>query len=82
MTLPKQSLFKKVVPVEVYPIVFITAFAVVGASWYLTRLARAPEVIWDKKNNPTPWNNVESGTLCKIMNINGKFDKQYRRDRL
>ncbi|EDP42068.1 hypothetical protein MGL_3749 [Malassezia globosa CBS 7966] len=36
-------------PVEVYPIVAITGLAVCGASWYLTRLARSPDVIWDKK---------------------------------
>ena len=36
-------------PVEVYPIVVITGLAVCGASWYLTRLARSPDVIWDKK---------------------------------
>ena len=36
-------------PVEVYPIVAFTGLAVCGASWYLTRLARSPDVIWDKK---------------------------------
>ena len=36
-------------PVEVYPIVAITAFAVGGATWFLIRLGRHPEVIWDKK---------------------------------
>ncbi|WFD38555.1 uncharacterized protein MJAP1_001512 [Malassezia japonica] len=74
--------WKKVIPVEVYPIIAITGFAVGGAAWYITRLARAPEVIWDKKNNPTPWNNIEPGTGYKMLNINGQFDKHYKRDRL
>jgi hypothetical protein len=34
-------------------------------------------VIWDRKRNPTPWNNVEQGTNVKLMNISGKFDKRY-----
>lgn len=37
------------IPVEVYPIIAITGLAVGGATWFLTRLARGPEVIWDKK---------------------------------
>ncbi len=49
---------------------------------YLTRLARGPDVIWDRKNNPTPWNNVEPGTNTKLMAVNQQFDKQYKRERL
>ena len=49
---------------------------------YLTRLARGPDVIWDRTNNPTPWNNVEPGTNTKLMSVNQQFDKQYKRDRL
>ncbi|GAC93386.1 hypothetical protein PHSY_000951 [Pseudozyma hubeiensis SY62] len=51
-------------------------------NWYLSRLARGPDVIWDRKNNPTPWNNVEPGTNTKMMSVNQQFDKQYKRDRL
>ena len=36
-------------PVEVYPIVAVSVLAVGGDTWYLTRLARSPDVIWDKK---------------------------------
>ena len=49
---------------------------------YLSRLARGPDVIWDRKNNPTPWNNVEPGTNTKLMSVNQQFDKSYKRDRL
>lgn len=34
---------------EVTPIIVITGAAVCGAGWYLTRLARQQDVIWDKK---------------------------------
>lgn len=27
---------------------------VLGAGWYISRLARGPSVVWDRKNNPTP----------------------------
>lgn len=37
------------VPVEVYPIIALTGLAVGGATWYISRLARSPDVIWDKK---------------------------------
>ncbi|KAF3856563.1 hypothetical protein F7725_017286, partial [Dissostichus mawsoni] len=31
-----------------------------GATFYLIRLARGPHVtLWDKKNNPEPWNNLD-----------------------
>ncbi|PWZ02400.1 hypothetical protein BCV70DRAFT_198685 [Testicularia cyperi] len=67
---------------EVLPIYVITGIAAGGATWYLSRLARGPDVIWDRKNNPTPWNNVEPGTNTKLMAVNQQFDKQYKRDRL
>lgn len=42
---------------------------------YLTRLARGPDVVWDRKNNPTPWNNVEPGTQTKLMTVNVSTDE-------
>ncbi|CAB4405157.1 hypothetical protein RhiirA5_350248 [Rhizophagus irregularis] len=67
--------------IEVLPIYAVTGVAVVGAGWYLTRLARGPEVVWDKKNNPTPWNNIQDGTQVKLMTVNHKCERKYRRDR-
>lgn len=34
---------------EVIPIWIMIGGASLGAAWYLTRLARSPDVIWDKK---------------------------------
>ncbi|CAO1633566.1 unnamed protein product [Jaminaea pallidilutea] len=67
---------------EVLPIYAITAMAVGGASWYLFRLAKGPDVIWDRKNNPQPWQNVQPGTQTKMMSVNQEFEKKYKRDRL
>ncbi|KAG2220235.1 hypothetical protein INT45_008776 [Circinella minor] len=67
---------------EIIPI-YITVGGAVGlAGWYLTRLARGHEVVWDRKNNPYPFRNVEQGTQIKMMTVNQKFDKVYSRDRL
>ncbi|CAG8544842.1 2778_t:CDS:2 [Racocetra persica] len=38
---------------EILPIYVVTGFAVVGGSWYLTRLARGPDVVWDKNTSKT-----------------------------
>lgn len=35
--------------VEVLPIYLITAAAIGGAGWYISRLARGPDVVWDHK---------------------------------
>ncbi|KAG9011135.1 hypothetical protein FRB90_007455 [Tulasnella sp. 427] len=67
---------------EAIPIYAVIGIAVGGATWYLTRLARGPDVIWDRKNNPQPWLNVDQGTNTKMMAVNQKFDKSYTRDKL
>ncbi|GAA5867938.1 hypothetical protein JCM3774_004730 [Rhodotorula dairenensis] len=65
------------------PIFVVVGTACFGAGWYLTRLARHGDVIWDRHNNPTPWNNIEQGTLTKMYtNQPEAFDKVYKRDRL
>ena len=55
---------------EVIPIVVITGLACGAATWQIYRCAASPEVVWDKKNNPTPWNNIKEGTQYKLLNIN------------
>ncbi|CAO1636158.1 unnamed protein product [Parajaminaea phylloscopi] len=77
-----RSLMKTWYSPEVIPIYVITAMAVGGASWYLSRLARGPDVVWDRKNNPQPWNSIEPGTQTKLMSVNQEYEKKYKRDRL
>ncbi|KAG8928148.1 hypothetical protein FRC03_008654 [Tulasnella sp. 419] len=67
---------------EAIPIYAVVGVAVTGAGWYLTRLARGSDVIWDRKNNPTPWLNVDQDTNTKLMAVNREFKKSYSRDRL
>ncbi|KZT60235.1 hypothetical protein CALCODRAFT_492821 [Calocera cornea HHB12733] len=78
----KKTLFQTWFAVEAIPIYFVIVGAVGGAAWYLTRLARGPDVIWDRRNNPTPWQHVTQDTNTKMFAVNGKFDKSWSRDRL
>ena len=64
----------------------------VGASWYLTRLALGPSgasvlvvpfdpadlslVVWTK-NNPTPWNTITPDQGTKLIEVNQKFEKRF-----
>lgn len=65
---------------EAIPIYAIIGGVCLGASWYLVRLARGPQVIWTK-DNPTPWNNVKQDENVKMLSVNQKFDKSWSRDR-
>ncbi|CAO3690788.1 hypothetical protein G6F70_000883 [Rhizopus microsporus] len=67
---------------EVAPIFVVVGGACSLAGWYLTRLARGPEVVWDRTRNPYPWQNIDQNTQVKLMTVNQKFDKVYSRDRL
>ncbi|KAI7936479.1 hypothetical protein MJO28_015599 [Puccinia striiformis f. sp. tritici] len=43
------------------PIYVVIGTAMGGAGWYLTRLARGPDIIWARHSNPQPWNDVKPG---------------------
>ncbi|XP_015683814.1 cytochrome c oxidase subunit NDUFA4 [Protobothrops mucrosquamatus] len=58
------------------PLFFIMGTAVAGAGLYLMRLAFfCPEVRWDKKNNPEPWNNLDPTHRYKFFAINMDYSK-------
>jgi len=67
--------------VEAIPIYVIIGGVMVGASWYLGRLALGPSVVWTK-SNPTPWNTVKHDENTKLTAINHKFEKSWSRDKL
>ncbi|KAB5595319.1 hypothetical protein CTheo_1191 [Ceratobasidium theobromae] len=73
----RRTLFQTWFAVEAVPIYAVVAGAVGGAGWYCTRLARSPDVVWDRRNNPTPWMSVEQNMRTKLMSVNQKFDKVY-----
>ncbi|KAI8369145.1 NADH-ubiquinone reductase complex 1 MLRQ subunit-domain-containing protein [Choanephora cucurbitarum] len=66
---------------EVVPIFVTVGGACALAGYHLAKLARGPEVVWDRTNNPYPWQNIDQDTQVKYMTVNQKFDKKYARDR-
>ena len=44
----------------------VTGVAVSGSAWYLTHLMRHPDVVWDRHNNPEPWNAVGEKVQSKL----------------
>ncbi|KAJ3510037.1 hypothetical protein NMY22_g16098 [Coprinellus aureogranulatus] len=77
----RSSLMKNWFAVEAIPIYVIIGGVVAGASWYLTRLATGPTIVWTKKN-PTPWNTIKPDEGTKLVQVNQKFDKNWSRDQL
>ncbi|CCO28161.1 hypothetical protein BN14_02154 [Rhizoctonia solani AG-1 IB] len=75
----RKSLFQTWFAVEAIPIYAVVVGAVGGAGWYMTRLATRPDIVWDRRNNPTPWLSVEQGMQTKLMSVNQKFDRVWTR---
>ncbi|CAJ1081091.1 cytochrome c oxidase subunit NDUFA4 [Xyrichtys novacula] len=43
---------------------------------YLGRLAlKNPDVSWDRKNNPEPWNNMQPDQQYKLFTVNMDYSK-------
>uniref|UniRef100_A0A7N5JVM3 NDUFA4 mitochondrial complex associated like 2 n=1 Tax=Ailuropoda melanoleuca TaxID=9646 RepID=A0A7N5JVM3_AILME len=58
------------------PLFLIMGTAITGAGLYLLRLALfCPEVSWDRKNNPEPWNRVDPTHRYKFFAINMDYSK-------
>ncbi|KAI8139969.1 hypothetical protein BJV82DRAFT_716096 [Fennellomyces sp. T-0311] len=73
---------EKLMKPEVIPIIAISGCAYGIAGWYLTRLARRPDVVWDSRNNPYPWQQIDQNTRVNLMSSNKNLEKRYIRDRL
>ncbi|XP_029008060.1 cytochrome c oxidase subunit NDUFA4 [Betta splendens] len=58
------------------PLFLFVAAGTMGASLYLIRLARGPHVaLWDKKNNPEPWNRLDPTYQYKLVAISTDYKK-------
>jgi len=78
----RKTLFQTWFAIEAVPIYAVVGIAVGGAGWYLTRLARGPDVIWDRKGNPSPWVDVSKNTNIKLMDASGTLTEPWVRRRL
>ncbi|KAM6495685.1 hypothetical protein JOM56_008391 [Amanita muscaria] len=77
----RRGLMKNWYAVEAIPIYVIIGGVMVGASWYLGRLALGTQVVWTK-SNPTPWNTVKQDENIKLASVSQKFEKSWSRDKL
>ncbi|OWK62080.1 cytochrome c oxidase subunit NDUFA4 [Lonchura striata] len=58
------------------PLFVIIGSGGIGASLYLMRLAMFnPDVSWDKKNNPEPWNKMAPNDQYKLFSINMDYSR-------
>ncbi|XP_036955634.1 cytochrome c oxidase subunit NDUFA4 isoform X1 [Acanthopagrus latus] len=56
------------------------AVGLTGATFYLIRLARGPHVtLWDRKNNPEPWNKLDPTYQYKFVAVNTDY-KNLKKD--
>ncbi|PAV21139.1 nadh dehydrogenase [Pyrrhoderma noxium] len=78
---PRSPFMKHWFAIEAIPIYALIGVAVGGASWYLSRLARGPTIVWSK-NNQEPWNSIKPDESTKFMNVNPKLEKSWSRDKL
>ncbi|KAB0378286.1 hypothetical protein FD755_009864 [Muntiacus reevesi] len=54
----------------------IPLFIFIGASLYVTRLALFnPDVSWERKNNPEPWNQLGPNDQYKFYSVNIDYSK-------
>ncbi|KAI1793005.1 hypothetical protein LXA43DRAFT_1004231 [Ganoderma leucocontextum] len=81
MSFRRSPFMKNWFAVEATPIYAIVGVVVVGAGWYLTRLARGPSVVWTK-DNPTPWNTVKPDENTKLLSVNQHLEKSWERKKL
>ncbi|XP_077185329.1 NADH dehydrogenase [ubiquinone] 1 alpha subcomplex subunit 4-like 2 isoform X2 [Paroedura picta] len=63
------------------PLIGIIGLGMGSAALYLLRLALfSPDVCWDKKNNPEPWNKLSPTDQYKFLAINTDY-KSLKKDR-
>ncbi|KAF9076630.1 hypothetical protein BDP27DRAFT_1414483 [Rhodocollybia butyracea] len=67
--------------VEAIPIWCIVGIVVTGGSFFAFRSAMGPTIQWTKVN-ATPWNDIRPNQSTKLIQVDQKFDEQWRREKL
>ncbi|CAN0363162.1 unnamed protein product [Lampetra fluviatilis] len=61
---------------SLYPMLFFIGLGLSTAALYTLRLAlRNPDISWNKKGNPEPWNNLEPTHQYKFLAVSMDYDK-------
>ncbi|KAI8142232.1 NADH-ubiquinone reductase complex 1 MLRQ subunit-domain-containing protein [Fennellomyces sp. T-0311] len=64
---------------EIIPLIVIVSGALGGAAYIGARQAKAPDVSWDHKGNPYPWQDIKEGEQVKLLALNQKYDGRWER---
>ncbi|KAI8333414.1 hypothetical protein BC941DRAFT_434655 [Chlamydoabsidia padenii] len=64
---------------EIFPIVGILGCALGGAVFISIHQARAPDVVWDHKDNKFPWQDIQGNEQVKLTTVNQKYDNRWHR---
>ncbi|OBS58219.1 hypothetical protein A6R68_10659 [Neotoma lepida] len=63
------------------PMIGFICLGMGSAGLYLLRLAlRSPDVCWDRKNNPEPWNRMSPNDQYKFLAVSTDY-KKLKKDR-
>nr|XP_020143089.1 NADH dehydrogenase [ubiquinone] 1 alpha subcomplex subunit 4-like 2 isoform X2 [Microcebus murinus] len=66
---------------QLIPMISFIGLGMGSAALYLLRLAlRSPDVCWDRKNNPEPWNRLSPTDQYKFLAVSTDY-KKLKKDR-
>ncbi|KAJ7030385.1 hypothetical protein C8F04DRAFT_1397833 [Mycena alexandri] len=66
---------------EAIPIVLLVTGVVSFASYFTYRSAMGPSIQWSRKNSE-PWNSIQPDQGVKMVQVNHKFNRSWRREQL
>lgn len=55
---------------DVLPLAVLIGGVAGGVGFFSYRAAHAPDVVWNSKRNPTPWNAIKDDEGVKLIQIN------------
>ncbi|KAI9313353.1 NADH-ubiquinone reductase complex 1 MLRQ subunit-domain-containing protein [Dichotomocladium elegans] len=64
---------------EIVPLIAIVGAALSGAVFMSAKQSRAPDVAWDHKGNPYPWQDIKDGEQVKLLALNQKYNNRWER---
>lgn len=64
---------------EVVPLVAILGAALGGAVYMTAHQARAPDVVWNHKDNKFPWQDIQANEQVKLATVNQKYESRWNR---
>ncbi|ORZ02325.1 hypothetical protein BCR43DRAFT_5345 [Syncephalastrum racemosum] len=66
---------------EIVPLIVIVGGALGGAGYIGLKQAKAPDVAWNHKSNPYPWQDIKEGEQVKLLALNQKYTNRWERSK-